>query len=559
MSLQDQINLTPHNLTGRVIGHYRIEAVIETTSMGVVFRATDVTSPQRVAIKFIRRIEEHYHHQVKRFILEARALARLKHPNIVSLYDAGVEDGCHYIVTEYIEGKSFDQIIPDPKFPTNDKLLILAKVAIACDHAHKMGIVHRDLKPNNIIVDRRRNPYVCDFGLARFISQVTPDSIAAQGLVIGTPGYMAPEVVLGQSDDADLRSDVYSLGAILYEILCGQPPFARYAVNDVLELVVTQDPEPPSKIKPKVPTLLEHVAMKALSRDRRARYSSAESFANALLRVIEAGRRRPGSSTSLSSLIVDDSGLFRRIKPGAVKLEMEEARVLKDEADQLIERARRKARTGEDPVPELDQAIAGYTRALLVHPAYAEAFAGRAAARHYKAEALQARGENPEAELREGIKDAAAAVRAGLTTAALRVRKARLHYLLAEHQYRSGSDPRPELAEAEREYTEALRHDPNQSTWLHNRGVCRSFRARYLRRLELDYATELQAAVADFTAAVNLVNDYAAAYAARGISYHMLGRREDAVADLRKAINLEPSLRRRLSKTLKELGLADSP
>ena len=269
----------------RDFGDYELLHEIGRGGMGVVYRARQRGLDRTVAIKMILASHLASAEHVRRFQDEARAAAGLRHPHIVHIHEVGQCHGQHYFTMEYIEGMSLaERIARGPTDPRDAARLVLT-VARAVHHLHEHGIVHRDLKPSNILLDSEGEPYVSDFGLARFFNADPRQT--ATGVIAGTPSYMAPEQASGQVAPVGPAADVYSRGVILYELLTGQPPFRRENPLDTLLMVLGSEPVPPRQLLPRIPRELEWVCLKCLSRSPADRYASAEALADDLNRFLK--------------------------------------------------------------------------------------------------------------------------------------------------------------------------------------------------------------------------------------------------------------------------------
>ena len=230
---------------------YEVEAVLGRGGMGVVFRARHLPLNRVVALKMALAGAFAGPHERERFQREAEAVAGLRHPNIVQIHDVGESDGRPYFTMEYVEGGSLAQKLAGTPQPARQAAALLATLAEAVQAAHQGGIVHRDLKPANILLAADGTPKITDFGLARRLdSEAGPTQ---SGTPLGTPSYMAPEQALGKVREIGPATDVYALGAILYELLTGRPPFKAETAAATIQQVLADDPVPPSRLNSKVP------------------------------------------------------------------------------------------------------------------------------------------------------------------------------------------------------------------------------------------------------------------------------------------------------------------
>jgi len=278
-----------------VVDHFELLEVLGTGGFGVVHKARDTRLNRLVAVKFPKQgslTEE----EVARIQREASAVARLRHPNIVPLFEVGFKNGAPYLVTEYIQGVSLADRSDGSLMLSRDVAELCRKLALALHHAHEMGIVHRDIKPANVMIDNKWEPHLMDFGLAkRDASDIT---LTVDGQIMGTPAYMSPEQARGDIDAIGPRSDVYSLGAILFELLTGELPF-RGTLQMVLQQVVHDDPPTPRSLNRLAPLDLQTICLKCLEKDPARRFSSAQDLADELRRFLDG---RPIESRPISTL-----------------------------------------------------------------------------------------------------------------------------------------------------------------------------------------------------------------------------------------------------------------
>jgi serine/threonine protein kinase len=260
------------------IGKYEIIDLMGKGAMGIVYKALDPDIDREVAIKTIRfdliSDDEEKNELMLRFIREARAAGKLVHPNIITIYDVGKEKDMTYIVMQCIEGPSLQNwITSKKKFSAPYIIKLMLQLCDALNFAHQNGIVHRDIKPANILLDNSGKPHICDFGVAH----VEMSTITQTGATIGTPSYMSPEQVMGKK--IDKRSDIFSLGAILYELLTGRRPFEGESITTVIYKIVNEEAVPLTQVRKEIPQEFEQIMRKALAKDPDERYSSCEELA----------------------------------------------------------------------------------------------------------------------------------------------------------------------------------------------------------------------------------------------------------------------------------------
>jgi serine/threonine protein kinase len=307
------------------IGGYEILEKIGQGGMGVVYRARDVQLQRVVALKVLARgstdqvrrwfgLDDAHHPQSTRFLREARAVALLDHPNIVRVYNIGESDGWPYVALEYAAGGSLADRLRQGMPAPRDAAVTVALLARAVQHAHEKGVLHRDLKPSNILLTADGQPKIADFGLAK-LWQV-PDEEAAltrSGMILGTPAYMAPEQAAGRIEAIGPAADVYGLGAILYNLLTGRPPFRGAGPMEILSRLATEQPVSPSAINRVVDRDLATICLKCLEKNPRDRYASAGALADDLdqwlLGAPVTARLRPGRGLARWGRLI--AGLFR--------------------------------------------------------------------------------------------------------------------------------------------------------------------------------------------------------------------------------------------------------
>ncbi len=259
-------------------GDYEIESEIARGGMGVVYRARQLSLNRTVALKMILSGHIADKQQVQRFKLEAEAVANLDHPGIVPIYDIGEHNGQHYFCMKLIEGKTLGELAGKLQRDRSQSIDLVAQVSDAVHHAHQRGILHRDLKPGNILVEASGQPIVMDFGLAR--NTARDQDLTQTGAIVGTPGFMSPEQAAG--DSVTTATDIYSLGAILYQLVCGRPPHQGESVMKTVLSVMHDEPPRPTSLDSHIPTDLELIILKCLNKVPNQRYSSAAALATDL-------------------------------------------------------------------------------------------------------------------------------------------------------------------------------------------------------------------------------------------------------------------------------------
>jgi serine/threonine protein kinase len=269
------------SLVGLTIDDYDLLEEIGRGGMGIVYKARQKSLDRLVAIKTL--LASHFAHPaiLQRFLGEAKAAAGINHPNIVRVYQVGECPAGHFFAMEFIEGRTLKEIIQERTAPISWSVALMIVVAEAIHHAHQQGIVHRDLKPSNIMIDQFRRPVVMDFGLAKYIDR--PSTITQLGVIVGTPAYMSPEQAGEEITEIGPTSDIYSMGAILYTLLTGRPPFSeKTSLKTVMKVASSAMPPPPSQIRKDVPLQLDEICMKCLSKDPAGRFTNAQVLADEL-------------------------------------------------------------------------------------------------------------------------------------------------------------------------------------------------------------------------------------------------------------------------------------
>src|SRR5438270_3232824 len=267
------------------LGDYELLEEVGRGGQGVVFRARQKSLNRIVALKVISLGQWASKVHLRRFRLEAEAAARLEHPGIVPIHEVGERDGSCYFSMKFVEGGQLDEVARREPMPPRRGAELIAKVARTVHYAHEHGILHRDIKPGNILLDAEAEPHLTDFGLARLVES---ESSVTQTLdVLGTPSYMAPEQAVGNNAAVSSATDVYGLGAVLYQLLTGQPPFAGGTTYETIKLVLETEPRQPRILNPKIDRDLSTICLKCLEKDPKRRYSSALALAEDLGRWLK--------------------------------------------------------------------------------------------------------------------------------------------------------------------------------------------------------------------------------------------------------------------------------
>lgn len=268
-----------------VVGDYELQEEIARGGMGVVYRAWQKSLKRHVALKMMLVGQHATEEQVRRFKAEAIAGGVLHHPNIVGVHEVGSHESLPYIVMDLVDGPSLSRLLKEGPLPVARAAAYLKTIAEAIHFAHSRGILHRDLKPSNVLIDSSDQPRVMDFGLAKNLA--TDSSLTATGAVQGSPSYMPPEQATGDRRKVGVRSDVYSLGAMLYHLLTGRPPFVAQTIAVTLQQVETAEPLAPRLLNSSVPRDLETICFKCLEKDPERRYATAGELAEELDRFLK--------------------------------------------------------------------------------------------------------------------------------------------------------------------------------------------------------------------------------------------------------------------------------
>ena len=265
------------------VGHYEIDGILGSGGMGQVFKGYDSKLKRFAALKILHADTPQMN---RRFAQEARLQAKIDHPNVCKVYEVGEVDGKHFIAMQFIPGKTLRKAAKGLKL--EEKIRVIKQVADALHSAHKEGLIHRDIKPTNIMVVKTEEgisqPYILDFGLAR---EQEAAGLTQSGIVVGTPHYMAPEQARGNTNSLDRRTDVYALGATMYELLSGRTPHPGKSSAEVLMKVLQEDPLPIRKIDPTIPVDLETIVSKCMEKEPHQRYASAKELYEDLQRYLD--------------------------------------------------------------------------------------------------------------------------------------------------------------------------------------------------------------------------------------------------------------------------------
>src|SRR5204863_1066520 len=266
-------------------GDYELLEEIGWGGQGVVYRAHQKSLNRTVALKLLGLGPWTTETHLKRFRREAEAAASLQHPGIVPIYEVGERDGQCYFSMQFVEGGQLDEVVRREPMPIRRAVELIVRLARTVHYAHEHGILHRDIKPGNILLDKNGEPHLTDFGLARLVEA---ESTVTRTLdVLGTPSYMAPEQAAGETTKLSKATDVYGLGAVLYQLLTGQPPFAGGTTYETIRLLRDTEARPPRVVNPKIDRDLSTICLKCLEKDPKRRYSSALALVEDLERWLK--------------------------------------------------------------------------------------------------------------------------------------------------------------------------------------------------------------------------------------------------------------------------------
>ncbi len=541
-------------------GRYLLEERVGEGAFAVVYRARDRKLSRPVAVKVLREQAAASDVIRKRFLREARSVAQISHPNVVSVHDVGEEGTKMFLVMELVEGKTLQHLFEKKPGEIRDRVELLEQVSRGLAIAHAQGVVHRDVKPANILLTAEGIPKIADFGLAHLRGSQT--LLTASGATMGTPAYMAPEQVQGRLREIGPSTDVYALGMVLYEILTGNLAHEGNTPVELYNRIVEEDPVRPRKRNPSAPGELETICLKALSKDRHRRYANATAFADDLRRWLDGEpiEARPASwiyrvrrkvakrkaiAVSLAVSIVIVAGILALVLPRLQKVEQEKEEILsaQQKSEKAREQARKLVKEGDRTIKIREQwkkTVQIYTRAIEADPEYAIAYARRglilfqngklAASVEDYTEAIRLDPDNDQTYNNRGVsfykmRDLEAAFADYTRSIGLNPSDASPY----NNRGRVRSD-QGDLDGAIADYTSAIRLDPEYSEAYLNRGAAKAAKR------------DPEGAIADLTRSIELNPRSNTAYNNRGIERYKMGNLEGAIEDYTKAIGLDPTI-----------------
>ncbi|MBL4845775.1 MAG: serine/threonine protein kinase, partial [Planctomycetes bacterium] len=293
------------------LDRYEVQDELGRGGYGVVFRATHRDLEREVALKILRKGTALPELAIERFLREGRSASRLRHPNIVSVYDIGRYRDLFAMTMEYVPGRPLKNVLREKRrYPATEAADLMREILDGVQHAHEQGVIHRDLKPTNIIIDEAGRPRLIDFGLAKDLQADT--QLTGAGAIIGTPYYLSPEQIQGRSHQVDARSDVFALGVILYEVLAGRRPFTSNQKSEIYLQILKKAPKPLSERVEDLPPGLEAIVNKAIAKKPEDRYQSAEEFRQALVPFSSKGASTADSNAELAPTDAGSSETRRR-------------------------------------------------------------------------------------------------------------------------------------------------------------------------------------------------------------------------------------------------------
>lgn len=284
----------------RYFGDYEVISEIARGGMGVVYKARQISLNRLVAIKMLLPELVHNDERLRRFRIEAEAAASLQHPSIVAIHEIGEHRGHHYFSMAYVVGQDLAKLSGGNPQPADLAARYVQRIAEAIHHAHQRGVLHRDLKPANVLIDAQGEPQITDFGLAKLLRD--RNDLTMTGQMLGTPGFMAPEQADGKNKELTTACDIYGLGALLYYLLTGRPPFKENSIERTLLAVLSMDPRSPRELVPSIPRDLETISLRCLSKDPKDRYASSKDVAEELERFLCRHPIKARPSTTIQRL-----------------------------------------------------------------------------------------------------------------------------------------------------------------------------------------------------------------------------------------------------------------